>query len=79
MTRKATKSTSTASGKGIGLGALTGVVAAQALIRAYGHGSPVVPVGQLGAYLALAGAAGALAAVLPARRLGRLPVVSHLG
>ncbi len=63
---------------GVIMGTLVGWVAAAGLIGTYGHGAPVVPIGQLGLYLGLAAVAGALAAVLPARRAARAPVVAAL-
>jgi putative ABC transport system permease protein len=63
---------------GVALGAGVGWVAAAALIDTYGHGVPVLPVGQLTLVVLAASAAALLAAVLPARRAGRLPVVAAL-
>ncbi|MFI5907106.1 ABC transporter permease [Dactylosporangium sp. NPDC051541] len=56
---------------GLGLGVLAGSAAAVGLIRQYGHGYPVVPVGQLALYALLATAAAALAALPPARQAMR--------
>ena len=64
---------------GIGFGVLTGAAAAVGLIRQYGHGSPVIPVGQRGLYILSAGVAGVLAALLPARRAARADIVHALG
>jgi putative ABC transport system permease protein len=63
---------------GVALGAGVGWVAAAALIDTYGHGVPVLPAGQLTLVVLAASAAALLAAVLPARRAGRLPVVAAL-
>ncbi|GAA2348189.1 ABC transporter permease [Dactylosporangium salmoneum] len=56
------------------LGVLTGAAAAVGLIRQYGHGHPVIPVGQLVLYAALATFAAAFAALPPARRATRTSV-----
>ncbi|MET7421603.1 FtsX-like permease family protein [Dactylosporangium sp. NPDC005555] len=61
---------------GVGFGVLVGVSASVGLIRQFGHGYPVVPYGQLLLYVALAAAAGAVAAVLPARRAARTEVAA---
>jgi putative ABC transport system permease protein len=52
-------------------GAGSGWVLAAGLIRTYGHGSPVVPVGQLALFVGVAALAGVVASLLPARRAGR--------
>ncbi|GAA3301504.1 FtsX-like permease family protein [Dactylosporangium vinaceum] len=56
---------------GLGLGVVAGAAAAVGLIRQYGHGYPVIPVGQLALYALLATAAAALAALPPARQAMR--------
>jgi len=63
---------------GVALGGGVGWVAAAALIDTYGHGRPVVPVGQLLLVVLAAAAAALLAAVLPARRAARTPLVTAL-
>ncbi|MEV7226995.1 ABC transporter permease [Polymorphospora sp. NPDC051019] len=63
---------------GVLLGVSVGWAAATGLISAYGHGLPVVPVGQLGLFVALAAGAGVLAALLPARRAARAPIVTAM-
>ncbi|GAA0721320.1 ABC transporter permease [Dactylosporangium roseum] len=59
---------------GVGFGVLVGVSAAVGLIRQYGHGSPVLPYGQLLLYVVIAALAGAVAALLPARRAAHPPI-----
>jgi putative ABC transport system permease protein len=61
---------------GVGFGIIVGVSASVGLIRQYGHGHPVVPIGQLLLYVVIAGAAGAVAALLPARRAARTEVAA---
>jgi putative ABC transport system permease protein len=61
---------------GVGFGVLVGVSASVGLIRQFGHGHPVVPYGQLLLYVAIAAVAGAVAAVLPARRAARTEVAA---
>jgi putative ABC transport system permease protein len=61
---------------GVGFGVIVGVSASVGLIRQYGHGHPVVPIGQLLLYVLIAGAAGAVAALLPARRAARTEVAA---
>lgn len=63
---------------GVLLGGGLGWAAAVGLIDSYGHGLPVVPVGQLLLVVAAAAAAALLAAVLPARRASRVPLVAAL-
>jgi len=63
---------------GIGFGVVVGVSASVGLIRQYGHGYPVVPIGQLLLYVVVAGAAGAVAALLPARRAARIEVAAAM-
>ncbi|MBF9132565.1 FtsX-like permease family protein [Plantactinospora sp. S1510] len=63
---------------GIVLGVGLGVAAAVGLIGSYGHGLPVVPVGQLALCAALAATAAVLASLFPARRAGQAPIVSAL-
>jgi putative ABC transport system permease protein len=63
---------------GTGLGVAVGVAASFGAIRTYGHGLPVVPVGQLALYVGLAAVAGMVAALLPARRAARTPVTAAL-
>ncbi|GIF46644.1 membrane protein [Asanoa ferruginea] len=63
---------------GVALGGGVGWVAAAALIDTYGHGVPVIPVGQLTLVVLAAAGAALLAAVLPARRAARLPVIAAL-
>ncbi|MEE6262265.1 ABC transporter permease [Plantactinospora sonchi] len=60
---------------GLALGVTLGWAAALGLISAYGHGLPVVPVGQLALCLVLAGAAAVLASLPPARQAARAPLV----
>ncbi|MET7392545.1 FtsX-like permease family protein [Dactylosporangium sp. NPDC005572] len=61
---------------GVGFGVLVGVSASVGLIRQYGHGHPVLPYGQLLLYVALAAVAGAVAALLPARRAAKTEVAA---
>ncbi|WP_460495022.1 FtsX-like permease family protein [Dactylosporangium cerinum] len=61
---------------GVGFGVLVGVSASVGLIRQFGHGHPVVPYGQLLLYVVIAAVAGAVAAVLPARRAARTEVAA---
>ncbi|GGM19375.1 ABC transporter permease [Dactylosporangium sucinum] len=61
---------------GVGFGVLVGVAASVGLIRQYGHGHPVLPYGQLLLYVALAAVAGAVAALLPARRAAKTEVAA---
>ncbi|MFK3981875.1 ABC transporter permease [Micromonospora sp. NPDC050397] len=63
---------------GIALGVGVGWTAALGLIDSYGHGLPVVPVGQLALCASLAGGAALLAGVLPARRASRAPIVAAM-
>ncbi|MEO3748010.1 FtsX-like permease family protein [Plantactinospora sp. B5E13] len=56
---------------GLVLGVALGWAAALGLINAYGHGRPVVPVGQLALCVALAGAAAILASLPSARHATR--------
>jgi putative ABC transport system permease protein len=63
---------------GIAFGVVFGWIAADALIGAYGHGRPVVPLGQIAAYVGLVGMAAALASVVPGRRAARLSVITAL-
>ncbi|MFG2036713.1 ABC transporter permease [Dactylosporangium sp. NPDC048998] len=63
---------------GIGLGVLAGAAAAFGLIRQYGHGYPVIPVGQLALYAALATCAAAAAALPPARRATRTALATAM-
>lgn len=63
---------------GIAFGVVFGWIAADALIGAYGHGRPVVPLGQIAAYVGLVGVAAALASVVPGRRATRLSVITAL-
>jgi putative ABC transport system permease protein len=65
-------------GLGVGFGVGFGWLAADGLIRTYGHGHPAVPLGQIGAYLGLVGLAAALASILPGRRAARLAVITAL-
>jgi hypothetical protein len=48
------------------------------LIRQYGHGHPVVPVGQLALYALLATGAAALAALPPARQATRTALAAAM-
>lgn len=61
---------------GVGFGVLVGVSASVGLIRQFGHGHPVVPFGQLLLYVLIAAVAGAVAALLPARRAARTEVAT---
>ncbi|MFI5838691.1 ABC transporter permease [Catenuloplanes sp. NPDC051500] len=63
---------------GIVFGAATGWAASLGLISAYGHGLPVLPVGQLALFALIAAGSALVAAVLPARRAARASVVSAL-
>ncbi|WP_326556487.1 ABC transporter permease [Micromonospora sp. NBC_01796] len=63
---------------GIALGVGVGWTAALGLISSYGHGLPVVPVGQLALCTGLACGAAVLAGVLPARRASRAPIVAAM-
>ena len=63
---------------GVAFGILLGRTMALSLVDVYGHGGPTVPVPLLAGYVVLAGAAGALAALVPARRAGRAAVVFAL-
>ncbi|MDQ0735278.1 ABC transporter permease [Arthrobacter agilis] len=63
---------------GSGLGILYGWLGAQSALGGIAPVSPAVPVGQIGAVLLVAVAAGLLASVLPARRAARLSPVAGL-
>jgi len=63
---------------GVGFGVLVGAASAVGLIRQYGHGAPTIPVGQLLLYVAVAALAGAVAAVIPARRAARTDIVTAM-
>lgn len=63
---------------GIVFGAATGWAASLGLISAYGHGLPVLPVGQLALFALVAAGSALVAAVLPARRAARASVVSAM-
>lgn len=63
---------------GIALGVGVGWTAALGLINSYGHGLPVVPVGQLVACTGLAAGAAVLAGLLPARGASRAPIVEAM-
>ncbi len=63
---------------GSGLGIVYGWLGAQAALGGITPVSPAVPVGQIGAVLLVAVAAGLLASVLPARRAARLSPVAGL-
>jgi putative ABC transport system permease protein len=65
-------------GAGLVFGGAVGWTAALALIGAYGHGTPVLPVGEFALYLLVAGAAAAISALLPARRAARATIVTAL-
>jgi len=64
---------------GVVFGIGVGWIAAHELIAAYGHGAPDIPLTNIGGYVGLAAAAGALASVLPARRAMRASVVESMG
>jgi putative ABC transport system permease protein len=61
---------------GAGLGTLLGWALAQAGAKAEGLAVFTVPAAQLGVIVVLGGAAGVIAAIRPARRAARLPVLS---
>jgi putative ABC transport system permease protein len=63
---------------GIALGVAVGWAAALGLISSYGHGLPVVPVGQLALCTGLAVGAAVLAGILPARRATRAPIAAAM-
>jgi putative ABC transport system permease protein len=65
-------------GAGLVFGGGVGWVAALGLIRYYGHGSPVLPLGQFLLYLAVAALAAAIAALLPARIAARASITTGL-
>jgi putative ABC transport system permease protein len=64
---------------GVVFGIGVGWIAAHELIATYGHGAPDIPLTNIGGYVGLAAAAGALASVLPARRAMRASVVESMG
>ncbi|GAB7038137.1 MULTISPECIES: ABC transporter permease [Catenuloplanes] len=63
---------------GVLFGAATGWAASLGLISVYGTGLPVLPVGRLALFAAVASGAALVAAVLPARRAARASVVAAL-
>ncbi|MFC3300680.1 FtsX-like permease family protein [Arthrobacter agilis] len=63
---------------GSGLGVLYGWLGAQSALGGIASVTPSIPLGQIGAVLAIAVAAGLLASVLPARRAARLSPVAGL-
>jgi putative ABC transport system permease protein len=63
---------------GLGLGVFLGWALAEAADRAAGVATFTAPVAQLAVILALGGAAGVLAAIRPARRAARLPVLGAI-
>ena len=65
-------------GIGVAFGTAYGWIAASGLIDVYGHGNPVVPIGQLAILMAVAAGAGVLASLLPGRRAARASVVAAL-
>ena len=61
---------------GVGLGAFLGWALAQAGAKAEGLAVFTVPAAQLAVIVVLGGAAGVIAAIRPARRAARLPVLA---
>ncbi|MBB5869584.1 putative ABC transport system permease protein [Allocatelliglobosispora scoriae] len=65
-------------GVGIVLGGGIGWFAARGLIDTYGHADPVIPWLDFGLYLGLAVVTAIIAALLPARRAARAPIIAGL-